>query len=315
MKTNKMKLPPTLSIVIVNWNAGFQLNDCIQSLRLANQDILKITDIIIVDNGSTDNSLSETAHPDLPLRFIKNEVNLGFAAACNQGATFSTADYLLFLNPDTLLFENSLTLPISFMQKASNAKIGICGIQLVDEHGNPVTSAARFPSLRVMVGKTLGLSNLLPNLFPPHLLTSTDIQTDGKVDQIIGAFFLIRHFVFDMCEGFDERFFVYFEEVDLSLRAKQIGYSSYLILGTSAFHKGGGCSDQVKATRLFYSLRSRLKYAQKHYSVGDFVGFLFLTGIEFFLRIIFNVFKLSWLDIKNTIIAYRLLISYFIRSI
>lgn len=310
-----MKKQPTLSITIVNWNAGFQLRDCIHSISLTHRDDFELAEIIIVDNGSTDNSLDSLANSDLVVKFIKNEVNLGFAAACNQGAANSTGSYLLFLNPDTRLFENSLSEPVSFMQKPSNASIGICGIQLVDEKGTASTSAARFPTLRVMAGKILGLSKVLPDLFPAHLLTNTEMHQDGNVDQVIGAFFLIRKSVFDMCGGFDERFFVYFEEVDLSLRAKQFGYSSYFLSTSSAFHKGGGCSDQVKAARLFYSLRSRLQYAQKHYSKVDFTGLILLTGIEFVLRLTLGLLKASWQDIRNTIIGYSRMITYFVRSI
>jgi len=128
----------------------------------------------------------------------------------------------------------------------------------VDEEGHASTSAARFPTLRVMAGKILGLTNLFPGVFPAHLMSSSDLRVSGVVDQIIGAFFLIRKAVFDRCGGFDERFFVYFEEVDLSLRAKQLGYTSYFLSEVSAFHKGGGCTERVKAARLFYSLRSRI---------------------------------------------------------
>ena len=115
--------------------------------------------------------------------------------------------------------------PIYFMQQARNSGISICGIRLVDEEGGGSTSAARFPTLNVMTGQTLGLSKLIPSLFPAHLLTSDDLKESGIVDQVIGAFFLIRKSVFELCEGFDERFFVYFEEVDLALRVKKLGYA------------------------------------------------------------------------------------------
>lgn len=304
-----------MTIIIVNWNGALQLNDCIQSINHVRQDCLTISEVIIVDNNSSDDSLRRINHTNIKIRFIKNEVNLGFSKACNQGAAHSRSNYLLFLNPDTRLFENSLNLPVSFLHNPSNANIGICGIQLVDENGIVTTSAARFPSLRVMAGKILGLSKFFPNLFPSHLMTNLEDHKDGEVDQIIGAFFLIRRDLFEMCGGFDERFFVYFEEVDLSLRAKQLGYSSYLLSGTSAFHQGGGCSNQIKALRLFYSLRSRLQYANKHYSKIDFAALILLTGAEFFLRIILGLLNASVIEIKNTLIGYYLLIIYIFRGI
>ena len=310
-----MNTQPTLSIIIVNWNSGDQLVDCINSIKVARNETFEIAEIIVVDNGSTDESINNLEQLNFDATIIKNSINVGFAVACNQGAFISSGEYILFLNPDTCLFENSITEPVSLMKQPLYADIGICGIKLVDENGVATTSAARFPTLKVMIGKILGLSKVMPKLFPTHLLTSADLPTDGKVDQVIGAFFLIRRNVFDICEGFDERFFVYFEEVDLSLRAKQFGYSSYFFSGASAFHKGGGCSDQVKATRLFYSLRSRLQFGYKHYSNIDFVSLILLTGIEFVIRLLLGLIKASWADISNTIIGYSRLVSYYARGV
>lgn len=308
-------MKPTLKIIIVNWNAGQQLRDCISSIALAKQDGFTLSDVVIVDNGSTDDSLVGIEQLGVTVRVIENSENRGFAAACNQGAVEAMGDYLVFLNPDTRLFEDSLTRPIDFMQSPSNSGIGICGIRLVDENGKASTSAARFPTLRVMAGKILGLTKLFHTAFPAHLMSSFDLRESDLVDQVIGAFFLIRKNVFDRCSGFDERFFVYFEEVDLSLRAKQLGYSSYFLSEVSAFHKGGGCSERVKAARLFYSLRSRILYAQKHYSWMEFVALILLTGLELPLRLVQGVARASWPDIRNTFAAYMQLVTYFVRRV
>lgn len=299
-----------LSIIIVNWNSKHQLLDCVSSIGAVRQDGFVLSDVVIVDNGSTDCSLEGIDQVGVIVRVIQNAKNLGFAAACNQGAKDVTGDYLLFLNPDTRLFEDSLAMPISFLQQSRNAGIGICGVRLVGESGIVTTSAARFPTLRVMAGKILGLANIFPQTFPPHLMSPSDMRESGVVDQVIGAFFLIRKNVFELCSGFDERFFVYFEEVDLSLRARQLGFSSYLLTDASAFHKGGGCSEQVKSARLFYSLRSRIIYAQKHYSLLEFVILIFLTGVELPLRLVQGGGRASWADMKSSLIAYKCLIAY-----
>lgn len=303
---------PMLRIIIVNWNADQQLRDCISSIYHAKQGEFTLSEVVVVDNGSTDDSLRGVDQIDVPVRVIRNTENRGFAAACNQGAAVASEDYLLFLNPDTRLSEESLASPISFMQQPRNAGIGICGIRLVDEEGNASTSAARFPTLRVMAGKILGLTRLFPNVFPAHLMASTDLRENSSVDQVIGAFFLIRKEVFDCCGGFDERFFVYFEEVDLSFRAKQLGYASFYLSDVTAFHKGGGCSERVKAARLFYSLRSRILYAQKHYSWLELFVLVLLTGIELPLRLGQGVLRASWTDINNTFVAYKRLAAYFV---
>lgn len=307
---------PNLTIIIVNWNAGSQLADAVSSITQYHHGL--VSSVIIVDNASTDNSLVQVeALQNLPfkLHIVRNTNNRGFGAACNQGAILAASEYLLFLNPDTRLFEDSLTKPIWFMQQPSNYGVGICGIRLVDEEGNASTSAARFPTLRIMAGKILGLTKFFPRVFPAHLRTSYDLHENGSVDQVIGAFFLIRKSVFERCSGFDERFFVYFEEVDLSLRAKQLGYSSYFLSEVAAFHKGGGCSERVKAARLFYSLRSRILYAQKHYSSMEFVVLVLLTGLELPLRLVQGVLRVSWSDINNTFAAYTHLVAYFVRRV
>ena len=203
------------------------------------------------------------------------------AAACNQGAVGSSADYLLFLNPDTRLYPDTLSKTVAFMQAPEQQDVGICGVRLVDDDGRPTTSAARFPSLRSLFGDATALSRVLPSLFPPHLLSASECDTTRDVDQVIGAFFLIRRHVFEALGGFDERFFVYYEEVDLSLRARQRGHRSMYFSGAGAYHRGGRSSEQVKATRLFYSLRSRLLYAFKHFSrLGAWLAVLVTFGVE-----------------------------------
>jgi N-acetylglucosaminyl-diphospho-decaprenol L-rhamnosyltransferase len=300
-----------LSIIIVNWNSRQQLRDCIVSIVDTHKVGFDLGEVIIVDNASSDDSLDNVDKLGVQVRIIRNRENRGFAAACNQGAALAKGDYLLFLNPDTKLFKNSLSAPIDFMQQPTNAKIGICGIRLLDAAGNTTTSAARFPILRVMAGKALGLSRLFPGMFPPHLMSAAELIESRLVDQVIGAFFLIRRNVFELCKGFDERFFVYFEEVDLSLRANQLGFSSYFISDVSAFHKGGGSSDQIKSARLFYSLRSRIQYAKKHYTPKEFITLILLTGLELPLRLIQGTLKASFSDVRNTLAAYKHLILYF----
>lgn len=305
----------TLSIVIVNWNAGDQLRACIESIAHASNGVSALRDVIVVDNASTDDSLRGIDQYEVSVRLIANAANQGFAAACNQGARDARGDYLLFLNPDTRLFSDSLTGPLRFMEDPKNTAIGICGIRLVDETGNTSTCAARFPSLRVLAGAVLGLAMLFPRMFPPNLMTPRELNESRAVDQVIGAFFLTRRDVFDQCGGFDERFFVYFEEVDLSLRAKHLGYASYFLSDVTAFHKGGGCSDQVKAARLFYSLRSRVLYAKKHYSASELVGLWLLMALELPLRLVRSVVRMSWSDFMNTLQAYWLLAGHFLRSV
>jgi hypothetical protein len=209
----------------------------------------------------------ETLEPnDLPLVIFRNAVNRGFAAACNQGATGSKSDYLLFLNPDTVLNSNSISEPVKFMEDPTNQSIGIVGIQLVGEHGFPNRQCCRFPTPWMFFCQMVGLSHISPGRFPIHVMTEWPHDTSLEVDHVMGAFYLIRRRAFDALNGFDERFFVYKEDLDLSLRAKQTGWRTYYITEARAYHRGGGTSEQIKATRLFYAMRSRIQYSYKHFS-------------------------------------------------
>lgn len=273
-------LGPSLDIVIVNWNTGRALRQCLESIAAASA-AARVRRVVVVDNASTDDSLREAEGTGVWTEVIRNPANRGFAAACNQGAAGSRAKYLLFLNPDTRLYPDTLAKVIAFMEEPGQRDVGICGIRLVDEEGAPSTVAARFPSVTGFLGEATGLSRVLPALFPPHLLSAAECLDTRQVDQVIGAFFLIRRALFEALDGFDERFFVYFEEVDLSLRARQRGQRSMYFADAQAYHRGGLSSEQVKATRLFYSLRSRMLYAFKHFTApAAWLTLLVTFGVE-----------------------------------
>jgi len=299
-----------VAIIIVNWNAGRQLADVISSIKINHAGL--VASVIVVDNASTDHSLelldAQAGCLPFPLHVIRNSENRGFAAACNQGAVQAESGYLLFLNPDTRLFEDSLTVPLAFMQWPENAKVGICGIQLVDETGQVAHSCARFPSMGRFAAQALGLSKL-PWLrsWNTHM-AEWDHATTREVDQLMGAFFLVRSDLFRALNGFDERFFVYFEEVDFSYRARQAGYCSVYLADAQAFHVDGGTSWQVKAARLFYSLRSRLLYGFKNSSHSRAILLVAITMlIEPVSRTVFSFLRGGTEDVHNILVAYAML--------
>lgn len=256
-------------IVIVNWNAGDHLRQCLKSFASSADDVERIERITVVDNGSTDASLRDLdqAAIGLPLSVIQNAENIGFAAACNRGALESNAEFLLFLNPDVLLRAGSLGEPIRFLTDAANGAVGIVGIQLLGQDGCVTRSCARRPTWRAMIGQSLGLDRLMPSLFPPHFLLGWDHGDTRPVDQVMGAFYLVRRSMFDALGGFDERFFVYFEDLDMALRAKASGWTSVYLACAQAVHVGGGTTRGIKDRRLFYWWRSRMLYALKHFGV------------------------------------------------
>jgi N-acetylglucosaminyl-diphospho-decaprenol L-rhamnosyltransferase len=298
----------SLDIVIVNWNSGRQLHDCLTSVALAERGGLDLRRVVVVDNGSQDGSLGGLEDLDLPLEVCVNNENRGFGAACNQGALGSEEGYLLFLNPDTRLSPSSLTVPVEYMERAENQNIGICGIQLVDENGAVTRSCARFPGLMSLVNKMLGLDRLRLASFRAPAMTEWDHLESAEVDQVMGAFFLIRRSLFESLAGFDQRFFVYFEEVDLAYRAKRKGWKSFYLVDTKAFHKGGGTSEQIKAKRLFYNLRSRILYGYKNLSRWKAHLLLVLTlFIEPISRVSFSLARGSFSQVRETAVGYILL--------
>jgi GT2 family glycosyltransferase len=301
----QMKLT-SISIIIVNWNAGPQLVDCLESIRILGGDCVE--SVIVVDNASSDGSLAGLGLFGLPLQVIRNAENRGFAAACNQGASVATGDYLLFLNPDTRLFENSLMIPLVFMERPENMDVGVCGIQLLDESGYVARSCSRFPSLGSSMARALGLSKLPWFHSLEDQMKEWDHSSIRDVDQVIGAFFLVRKSAFQLLTGFDERFFVYFEEVDFALRSRQAGWRSVFLADARAFHAGGGTSRQVKAHRLFYSLRSRLLYGFKHFKPWQaWVLSGVSLGLEPFSRLVFSILRGAPGDVRNTLNAYGMM--------
>ncbi|WP_082925946.1 glycosyltransferase family 2 protein [Halomonas sp. G11] len=294
-----------IDIVIVNWNSGHQLKECVDSVIIHNNG--EVSQIIVVDNGSTDDSAN--AIEALPyVDVIRTGQNLGFGAACNLGAKTGKSPYILFLNPDTLLEADSISVPLAYMERRENEKIGICGIQLVDEQGKVNHTCAHYPTLRRLVSSALGLDKL-PSLKGSGVhMKDWDHLSSCAVDHVMGAFYLIRREVFEQVGGFDERFFVYLEDVDLSKVVKDNGWYCWYLKEAKAFHAGGGTSRQVKANRLFYSLRSRLLYAFKHFPRWQAWLLVTVTNVvEPFTRSTWCLLRGDIAGVKHTWAAYRML--------
>ncbi len=296
---------PKVDVVIVNYRSAPQLRACIESILASPEDEMLVARIQVVDNASTDNSLHGIESLSGKVQLIRNRTNLGFAAACNLGARQGDSPYLLFLNPDTRLFPSALTVPLHHMMSKDAGRTGICGIQLVDAKGHPQRCCGRIPSARHFLNQALGLSLLAPGLFPGVVLLDFDHASDRKVEHVMGAFYLVRRTLFQDLGGFDERFFVYLEDLDFSLRARNAGWATQYLASARAFHLGGGTSRNVKADRLFYALRSRILFACKHLRrVGAAAVVLATFTIEPVLRLLRAVARMSLNEIGDTLTAY-----------
>jgi N-acetylglucosaminyl-diphospho-decaprenol L-rhamnosyltransferase len=255
----------SIEIVIVNWNTGHLLRDCLASIAQSGDGQL-IRQVTVVDNGSSDGSADGLDDVPLPLKVIRNSRSIGYGGACNQGAADSAGDYLLFLNSDTRLFPDTLSAVTDFMDSERSEGIGICGAQMVDEEGRPTISCSRFPTLRVLFGKMTGLDRLLPHFFPSHHLSAAETRESRLVDEVIGAFYFVRRRVFAELGGFDERYFLYFDEVDFSLRALRQGFRTYFLKEATVFHAGTVSTSQTRDVQLYHQLRSRILFAYRYWS-------------------------------------------------
>jgi GT2 family glycosyltransferase len=293
-------------IVIVNWNTGSQLRDCLQSISPAcPASVLCLRQAVVIDNASVDGSADSLEDFPLPLTMIRNHENKGFAYACNQGAKVGASEYILFLNPDFRLFPDSLVKALRFLEGKQNERVGILGIQLVDENGVIQRNVARFPTPKSLFYQMLGLNRLWPRRFPSHFMTDWDYQESREVDQVTGAFYLVRREVFEELKGFDERFFMYFEDLDLACRAKQAGWKSYYLADAQALHYGGGASYQVRAKRLYYVLNSRVSYIAKHFGAPSATRILVASLlVEFWARLGWSLVNLSGQNFIETLRAY-----------
>jgi len=295
---------PTLDIVIVDFDAGVLLRECLASVAFHLPIFGSLNRVVIVDNASRDPSQRHIQGLTLPVVLIRNEENLGFAAACNQGARCSEADYLLFLNPDTRLEKNSLDVPARFLSAAENRDVGIVGIQLMDDRERVSPTCRRFPTPSHYWNQALGLERISRSRFPTGGMEDWDHGDSRQVDQVMGAIFFVRREVFEPLRGFDERFFVYFEEVDFSLRALQAGWRSMYLSEAQAFHAGCGTTDKVKARRLYYSLRSRILYGYKHFGWVPATSVLVLTVlIEPITRIVWAILRGAWSEAGESVKA------------
>jgi GT2 family glycosyltransferase len=176
----------------------------------------------------------------------------------------------------------------------------------VDDHDRVLASCARFPSVTNFLAAMVGLDKLLPRVFPPHLMSDWSHTATADVAQVIGAFFLVRTSLFRSLAGFDERFFLYFEEVDFSLRANRAGWTSRYLIGARAFHRGEGTTYQIRSERLFYSLRSRLLYCFKHFPAVWAVAVLGATlFLEPLARCTVSLGRRGWRGLLETVRGYR----------
>jgi GT2 family glycosyltransferase/multisubunit Na+/H+ antiporter MnhE subunit len=230
-------------------------------------------ELIVVDNNSADNSITYLQPAFSSVRFIANKENTGFAKACNQGLKLSTGKYVLFLNPDTILPEDCLQRAIAFLDFKADA--GALGIKMLDGRGKFLKESKRsFPSPLTSLFKLSGLSKLFPHsrIFSRYHLGHLDENKDHEIEVLAGAFMMVKKEVLDKTGGFDEIFFMYGEDVDLSYRILKTkcettggNYKNYYFSGSAIIHFKGESTKRgsMNYVRMFYNAMSI--FVRKHY--------------------------------------------------
>ncbi len=273
-----------LSIIIVNYNVKEFLLNLIDSIKKASSGMS--VEIIVVDNASEDGSIESLRenHPDVVL--IENKENLGFGKANNIGLEKANGKYLLMINPDTIVREDTLTKMISFFESHPDA--GMAGCKVLNPNGTLQLACRRsFPGPWTSFTKVTGLSTLFPKskLFAKYNLTYLDENQTYEVDAISGSFMMMKKEVYNKVGGFDPQFFMYGEDLDLCYRVQQAGYKVYYYHETEIIHYKGESTKRssIDETRVFYDAMKL--FVQKHLSTSFIVEFILRFAI--FLRRLF----------------------------
>lgn len=253
-----------LSIVIVSYNVREYLDQCLQSVRKALQGI--DSEVIVVDNQSEDDTVAFVREHYPEVCMIESGGNVGFARANNMGIRQSDSEYVLLLNPDTVIAENTLREVMSFMDL--HETVGGAGVQMLNADGTKAMESRRGrPTPLVSFYKMCGLADLFPRsrTFARYYMSWLSWNEPAEIEVVSGAFFFIRRKALDEVGLLDEDFFMYGEDIDLSCRLLNAGWHN-CYLPCRIIHYKGGSTDKttVRYVRVFY--QAMLIYFRKHYA-------------------------------------------------
>lgn len=254
----------SVSVIIVNFNVKYFLEQCLFSVRKAGEGL--DLDIRVVDNASTDGSRTYLQHRFPEVTFYWNDRNLGFAAANNQALRDATGQYILFLNPDTILPEDGLRTCIACLD--SEPDIGALGVRMMDGNGRFLRESRRaFPDPLTALFKLTGMATLFPRSprFARYHMGHLDPRHSHDTDVLAGAFMMVRAEVLRQTGGFDEAFFMYGEDIDLSYRIRQAGWRNRYLADCTILHFKGESTRKgsLDYLRMFYGAMAI--FARKHY--------------------------------------------------
>lgn len=296
-----------LSIVIVNYNVKYFLEQCLYSVRKAIEGIE--AEVFVVDNNSVDSSCTMVREKFPEVILIENKVNTGFSKANNQAIRRAEGKFILLLNPDTVVEDDTFRKVLDFMEKTPDA--GGLGVKMIDGKGNFLPESKRgLPTPAVAFYKIFGLSKFFPRskVFGKYHLGYLDNDKIHPVDVLSGAFMLMRRSVLDEVGLLDEDFFMYGEDIDLSYRIQKGGYKNYYFPETRIIHYKGESTKKGSVNYVLVFYNAMIIFARKHFSSQNARLFSFMIRLAVYFRAsiaIFNRFaNRALLPVLDTLFMY-----------
>jgi GT2 family glycosyltransferase len=277
-----------LSVIIVNYNVKYFLEQCLQSVHKAIQNI--DAEVFVVDNNSVDRSVEMVAEKFPWVKLIANKKNTGFSVANNQAMRQAKGEYFLLLNPDTIVEEDTFEKCIAFMDKTPNA--GGLGVKMVDGKGKFLPESKRsLPTPSVAFYKIFGLSSLFPKSkrFGAYHLGHLPEDETNEADILAGAYMLMRKEALDKVGLLDETFFMYGEDIDLSYRLIKGGYKNYYFPETRIIHYKGESTKKGSLNYVFIFYKAMIIFAKKHFSSKNAWTFSVLINLAIYLRAFLSI--------------------------
>jgi O-antigen biosynthesis protein len=279
-----------LSVIIVNYNVKHFLEQCLHSVLKASKMVS--SEIFVVDNNSVDGSTQLVKEKFPQVHLIENKDNVGFSKANNQAIRLAKGKYILLLNPDTVVEEDTFTKIIRFMDEHPDA--GGLGVKMIDGKGIFLPESKRgLPTPWVAFCKMFGLSKLFPKSkrFGKYHLSYLDENETHEVEVLAGAFMLMRKETLSKVGLLDETFFMYGEDIDLSYRITQGGYKNYYFPETTIIHYKGESTKKgsLNYVKVFY--KAMIIFAQKHFSGGKAGAFSVLLNLAIWFRALLSVLR------------------------
>ncbi len=275
--------PYKLSVIIVNYNVEFFLEQCLNSVKKALKNVNG--EVFIVDNNSIDNSVQMVRNRFPEYNLIDNKENLGFSKANNQAIRICNGEYVLLLNPDTVVEEDTFEKVVKFMDE--NPDAGGLGVRMLDGKGNFLPESKRgLPTPAVAFYKIFGLASIFPKskkFGHYHLGYLSEFETN-ECEILSGAFMLMRHDALEKVGLLDEAFFMYGEDIDLSYRIIKGGYKNYYFPETRIIHYKGESTKKSSVNYVFVFYRAMVIFAEKHFSNKHAKLFSLVINLAIYLR-------------------------------